>query len=149
MPGRDIALRAQHMHIATWHRAVLCGNRRADGPAFQPVVRHILIVDAQIKQHVGCRREGGDKPGRQAVSGHGQRDARREGGLCTQRAHHLRLQKGHVLGVFGQPRAQRCGAAGLAAGDQRRAHPFLKRLQALGNGRRRDIQRPGCRVETA
>ncbi len=148
---RQIPHRAERNRIAPRDRAHLRRHRRAHLAAPQPIGAVVLIVDHQIKQQITGVGQRAREPCGEAVGVH--RDAHPCRRVCgfvqRQFAHHLRFQKPNILGMFGQPCANRGAGAGRAAIDQRGANAVFQRLDTLGNRGRRDPQFGGGGLETA
>ena len=114
-------------------------HRRHLSPA-EPVLADILIVDHQIVEKAVAFGQRGQTPGRKAVGidrdAQGQRRLRQLRQVLMKRL----FQQGNLVKMPDQAQPRRGGGAGLAAPDQPGAHPFLKRLQPLRDGRGRDMQ---------
>ena len=115
----------------------------------------VLIVDGDVEKMGALSCEGRDRPeepGPQAV-GIG-RDPQRDAplglirlGQRRQPRHQLLFEQAELFHMATEPLAPLGRGAGLPPDDQHRPHPLLELLDALRDGRRRDVQGLSCPFE--
>jgi hypothetical protein len=148
--GGDVAQRAQVVDGAPLDGGRITGDGRQHVAPAQQVLRVGLVLDAQPDRGVLPRRGRGEHVAepdgdRVRVDRHREFDRRRR----PQRPGRLVVEEPGLAAEPYQPLAVRRGTARGPSADQDLARRRLKRLDALADRARRDVQLPCGRIERA
>ena len=149
--GQQVAHLAELVDAAACQRLGLQADGAECLALTHPVQGAALVIHQQVQLYgvlLQQRRQGGQKPGGQAVGVDGYADPdRRLGFAGGEFPRQLQLQLAYLAVVGQQLLSEGGGLQGLAANDQRLCKLLLQLLDALGDGGLGDVQTLGGALE--